>query len=221
MNKQAIFVWIAFVLAGCIFGGALAAQPGPLPVAITLKNGDEPERQTQAQLERLLRTYDVRPWIFTDKIVIESGPRVIPHSHPVLTLSTRHLKDDELLLSTFVHEQLHWFLENHREETRAAVAELKTIFPAVPVGYPEGAMDERSSYDHLLVCALEDSATEKLLGELRARQVLQFWTTDHYRWIYRQVLERGEDLRGVLAKHRLDPLARPSPAPAAPARSNF
>lgn len=221
MQKRTPLIWIAFVLAGCVSGVALAAQPGPLPVAITLKHGDEQERQTQAQLERLLRTYDVRPWIFTDRIVIESGPRVIPHSHPVLTLSTRHLLDDELLLSTFIHEQLHWFLGSHREEAKAAIAELKTVFPTVPVGYPDGAMDEGSSYDHLLVCALEDSATEKLLGELRARQVLQFWTMDHYRWIYRQVLERGEDLRGILAKHGLDPLARPTPVAAAPARSNL
>ena len=29
-------------------------------------------------------------------------------SHPVLTLHTRHRRDDDLLLSTFLHEQLHW-----------------------------------------------------------------------------------------------------------------
>lgn len=219
MHKRATAVLIVFLFAGCASGAA--PKPEPLPVAITLTHGDERERETQAQLDRLLRTYDVRPWIFTDKIVIESGRRVIPHSHPVLTLSTRHLKDDELLLSTFVHEQIHWFMGSRSDDTAKAIAELEKLFPEVPAGHPEGARDEYSTYLHLLVCTLEDDAMNRLLGELRARQVLQFWTTDHYQWVYRQVLERGGDLRGILAKHRLDPSAGPSPAPAAPARSNL
>src|SRR5262249_41281436 len=66
-----------------------------------------PEAQTKEQLLRLLKTYDVSRWIFTKSIVIDE--RAIPHSHPVLTLHARHLQDDELLLSTFVHEQFHWF----------------------------------------------------------------------------------------------------------------
>lgn len=215
MHKRATAVLILFLLAGCASGAA--PKPETPPVTITLKHGDEPERQTQAQLERLLRTYDVRPWIFTDEIVIESGPDVIPHSHPVLTLSTDALNED-LLLSTFVHEQLHWFMGSRSEDVEKAVADLKTLFPKVPVGYPDGARNEYSTYLHLLVCTLEDDAMRRLLGESRARQVLETLTTSHYRWIYRQVLERGGDLRGILAKYRLDPLARPTPAPA---RSNL
>lgn len=216
MQKRTPLALIVLLLAGCASGAAKPPQPEPLPVTITLKHGDEPERQTQAQLERLLRTYEVRPWIFTDEVVIESGPDVIPHSHPVLTLSTDALNED-LLLSTFVHEQLHWFLESRPEDVEKAVADLKTLFPEVPVGYPDGARNEYSTYLHLLNCTLEDDAMRRLLGESRARQVLETLTTSHYRWIYRQVLERGGDLRGILAKYRLDPLSGPTPAPA---RSN-
>ena len=212
MQKRTPFVLILLLLAGCASGAAKPPQPEPLPVTITLKHGDEPERQTQAQLERLLRTYDVRPWIFTDEIAIERD--VIPHSHPVLTLSTQKEENDELLLSTFVHEQLHWFLESRPEDVEKAVADLKTLFPEVPVGYPDGARSEYSTYLHLLDCTLEDDAMRRLLGESRARQVLEALTTSHYRWIYRQVLERGGDLRGILAKYRLDPLARPPQAQA-------
>ena len=83
-----------------IFTGQIAlAQSKTAPLEISLKNKDQREEQTKQQLERLLSTYDLSKWIFTRKILIES--RVIPHSHPVLTLSTRHLKDDELLLATF------------------------------------------------------------------------------------------------------------------------
>lgn len=181
------------------------APPPKLWLSISLKNGDPEEMATQRQLERLLALYDVQPWVFTNRVVIDSGRSVIPHSHPVLTLSTRHLRDDELLLATFIHENLHWFMDAHSQEVEKAVADLKVMFPKVPAGHPEGARDERSTYEHLLVCTLEYDAIKPLLGELRARQVIDFWTTDHYTWIYRTVLERGWDLRGVLKKHGLNP----------------
>ncbi len=59
---------------------------------ITLKHNDQREQQTEAQLRRLLQQHDLSGWYYTKKVVIESGYNVIPHSHPVLTLSTRHLK---------------------------------------------------------------------------------------------------------------------------------
>jgi hypothetical protein len=34
---------------------------------------------------------------------------VIPHSHPVLTLSDRYGGDDDFLLTAYLHEQLHWW----------------------------------------------------------------------------------------------------------------
>src|SRR4051812_30597332 len=75
-------------------------------IDISLAHGSKAEQQTKEQLQRLLGAYDLSKWIFTKSIIIDE--QSIPHSHPTLTLHTRHLKDDELLLSTFVHEQLHW-----------------------------------------------------------------------------------------------------------------
>lgn len=188
-----------------IFTGQIAlAQSKTAPLEISLKNKDQREEQTKQQLERLLSTYDLSKWIFTRKILIES--RVIPHSHPVLTLSTRHLKDDELLLATFAHEQIHWYLVQNSKETEAAIQELKAMFPKVPVGFPDGAKNEESTYLHLVVCYLEYQAVREMLGELRAKQVIQFWTTDHYNWVYKTVLEREGDLRTLLHKHKLLPL---------------
>jgi hypothetical protein len=152
-------------------------------------------------LQRLLSQHDLSRYIFTREIVIDR--QAIPHSHPVLTLSTRHLKDDELLLSTFVHEQFHWFLSQREEQTEKAKQELRAIFPNAPSGFPEGAKDEDSTYLHLLVNVLEHAAVRELLGELRARQVMEFWATDHYRWVYRQVLAEGRKIREVLIKHKL------------------
>jgi hypothetical protein len=69
-----------------------------------LATGSPREALTEQQLRRLLREYAVWDWIFTYDIRIET--RVIPHSHPTLTLNTRYLDDDDRLMATFVHEQL-------------------------------------------------------------------------------------------------------------------
>ena len=197
---------IICLLAIILLSHATVAQTNALQFDIALKNNDQREQQTKQQLQRLLSAYDVSYWVFTRKILIESG--VIPHSHPTLTLSTRHLKDDELLLSTFVHEQLHWYLTEKPKETEAAYNELKTMFAKVPVGFPEGGNDEESTYKHILVCYMEYQAIRELLGELKTRQVMEFWATDHYTWIYKTVLERGQEIGSLLRKHKLMPIRR-------------
>ena len=146
----------------------------PAGLDIKLAHGDAAEVQTRDQLLRLLKTYDVERWIFTRSLVIDTNLASSRHSHPVLTLSTRHGKDDDLLLSTFVHENLHHFLTQHSEQTDAAKKELRKIFPKVPVGYPDGADSEDSGYLHLIVNYLEYQADKELLGDLRAFTVFQF-----------------------------------------------
>lgn len=168
---------------------------------ISLKNNTTAEAKTREQLERLIKTYDLEKWIFTRKIEIDE--KAIPHSHPVLTVSARHVKDDELLLSTFVHEQIHWHFVINDKQTDEAFKDLKLMFPQVPDKAPEGARDQESTYLHLFVCYLEYRADRQLLGELKAKQVMEFWSTDHYKWIYRTVLERGRDIGGILIKHKL------------------
>ncbi len=176
---------------------------GQTALKITLKQGTAGEAQTRDQLLRLLAAYDVSPWAYTRAVVIDE--RATPHSHPVLTLHTRHLKDDELLLSTFVHEQFHWFLEDRREATESAIADLRKLFPTVPAGGTAGARDEHSTYLHLLVCYLEQQADVRLLGELRARQVMEFWASDHYTWVYQTILSRGPDVGKIVVDRKLMP----------------
>ncbi|HEV8371143.1 MAG TPA: hypothetical protein VGQ39_24580 [Pyrinomonadaceae bacterium] len=184
------------------------SQTVPSEFEITLKNNNQREQQTKQQLLRLLSVYDVSNWSFTRKVIVDSGFDVIPHSHPILTLNTRHLKDDELLLATFVHEQLHWYLEAKPKETEEAYKELRLIFPKVPIGFPEGGDSEEWTYKHILVCYLEYQAITGLLGELKARQVVEFWATDHYTWIYKTVLEREREIGSLMRKHKLFPVRR-------------
>ena len=143
------------------------------------------------------------PWIYTTSIVIDE--RAVPFSHPVLTLHTRHAKDDELLLSTFVHEQFHWFLAERREPTELAIADLRKLFPTVPTGGTSGARDEYSTYLHLLVCYLEQQADLRVLGELKTKQVMDFWATDHYTWVYQMAIGRSREIGQILRDRKLIP----------------
>lgn len=190
-------------LISLVFAVLAASAPsfGQASVEIALKQGSPLEAQTRDQLQRLMKTYDLSPWLYTKSIVIDE--RAIPFSHPVLTLNTRHLKDDDLLLSTFVHEQFHWFLVERDAGTKEAINELRKMFPSVPSGGTQGARDMFSTYLHLIVCYLEHQANLRILGELRAKQVLDFWATDHYTWIYQTVAERGRDIGAVVRNHKL------------------
>ncbi len=77
--------------------------------------------------------------------------------------------------------------------------ELRALYPTVPTALPEGAMGERSTYLHLIVCHLELQALTALLGEQSARQQLQRWT--HYTWVYRTVLTETERIGELLRRH--------------------
>jgi hypothetical protein len=188
-----------------LMSAALALLAAPAlavaPLSITLVHGNAAEVATQAQLQRLLSEYKVERWQFTSRLRIDAD--TIPHSHPVLTLHARHLKQDDLLLSTYVHEQLHWHLQRHPAQTKAALRELRQLYPSLPVGYPQGADSEVGNYEHLLINWLELKADRELLGEERAQQALQFWQGDHYTALYKTVADDSARIEAVLVRHKL------------------
>jgi hypothetical protein len=138
---------------------------------------------------------------FTTRVRIED--RVIPHSHPVLTLSTGNLGRDEHMLSEFIHEQIHWHEEAKPKEREAAIKELQAAFPDLPLRPPEGARHRYSSYLHVIVCFLEYQALKELTGETTARSVFEHWAGHHYKAIYRLVLEREHELLPIIRRNGL------------------
>lgn len=64
------------------------------------------------------------------------------------------------------------------------------MYPEIPVGFPQGSSSDEGNYEHLLVVWLEYRGDVKTLGELRTRQVMEFWAQDHYTWIYQKILDR-------------------------------
>jgi len=109
--------------------------------------------------------------------------------------------DDNLLLSNFVHEQFHWWLVTHQQQTDAAISELRGLFPNLPVGGLDGAVNEGSSYLHLIVIDLEWQGDKALLGDKTAADVMAFWKGDHYRVLYRTVLESEDVVGRVVGRH--------------------
>lgn len=171
----------------------------PAALSITRHGGDAREVEAERLLLRLMREYDLGRWLFTRQIMIRSQVR--PHSHPVLTLNTRQLGDEDGFLGTFLHEQFHWAAEAKRDLVERAINELRPLFPEAPVGPPQGARDEFSTYLHLIICTLELDALRMLVGEARARSVIE--KRGYYTWTYRQALYDARALRSLLARHGL------------------
>ncbi|HYW47920.1 MAG TPA: hypothetical protein VE959_33950 [Bryobacteraceae bacterium] len=189
-------LWFAALACFLVYG----ATP---EIEVSLAHGTTAEAETRQQLQGLLKAYDLSDWVWTRRVVIDQD--AIPHSHPVLTLHTRHLKDDLLLLSTFVHEEYHWYETAHARDTSAAIAELKTAYPRLPVGGLDGASDEESSYLHIIVCYAEWQKMRALIGGERSHQIMEFWAGDHYRAIYRLVLDNEAAVGDVVNRHQLLP----------------
>ena len=147
--------------------GESAADEGTSSsVNITLHSGDIREQRTKEQLLRLVEQHPLRSWLFTTDIRVQS--MIQPHSHPVLTLNTRQLDDDDGFLGTFLHEQFHWYAEKELSRVEAAIGDLRRVWPDVPVGPPRGARSEFSSYLHLIICLWELDALAALIGLERA-----------------------------------------------------
>lgn len=194
---------------------ALIALPGVLAgqdaaeVRIRLENGTRAETQMAEELRDLLRRYDTGPWTLTRDVRIDETS--IPHSHPVLTIHTRHLGDAPMLLATYLHEQLHWLEEARPGPWQAAMAELQALYPDVPDADAGGARDAESTWRHLLVCDMELQALTAHLGRAEAEAVLRRMT--HYEWIYARVLTDPR-VREVALRHGFDVARGADPGPA-------
>lgn len=189
-------------------------------IAITLATESTAEQRTRDQLLAMLARHDLTKWCVTEQLVIAEG--VIPHSHPVLTLNTRH-QDNALLLDQYLHEQLHWFLSARRDSTLAAVAECQHLYPGMPIDPPRGAGSASSTYLHVILCYLEYIALTEVLGSDEALRVMTWLAQDHYTTIYQTVLHDGLSLQELIERHGLvigDPAGGDSgPASESPSRS--
>jgi len=168
-------------------------------ITIELAKNTPREQLAKQTLEQVLASYDLKKYTFTRKVIIEQG--AVNHAFPTLTLNPRFAESPDQLLSTFVHEQLHWHLRNRDAQQRAAVGELRSLYPRVPVGLPAAAETEYSTYGHLVDCYLEIVADRELLGSERTDAVIR--GKPWYTWIYKTVLADEKLIAGVVDRHQL------------------
>ena len=138
--------------------------------------------------------------------------RIVPasatYSHPILTLGTRFAESEDHLLSTYLHEQMHWYLWRLGGPDHDPVApffdELVRRYPKAPTRLPDGGRNFEQTYVHLVVCWLELKATSEFIGWDRAAALAE--TNYGYRWIYRTVVRDFDMLGKLFEQHGILPM---------------
>ncbi|MGJ3235594.1 hypothetical protein [Marivirga sp.] len=128
---------------------------------------EELKQEGRKQLKRIVSEYEIDDWMFTNTIQMAHGEDA--HSHPVLTMNTNHLDDDEVQLSVFLHENAHWFVGDDAKDTaeNAAIAELKELFPNPP------APKQKNLYHHIMVVWVEYDAMLELFDAKEANAIME------------------------------------------------
>jgi hypothetical protein len=186
-------------------------------IDIDLDHARREGERVSGLLGALRRRHDLSRFEYTSIVRVVPGGDTF--AHPVLTLGNRFAGSEDLLLSTYLHEQMHWYLWRLGGETNDPVApffdELVRRYPQAPIAPPDGALSYESTYLHLVVNWLEIAATAEYIGHPRARAVAD--ASRSYRWIYQTVLRDWDLLGELYERHDLVPI-RPAqalqPAPA-------
>jgi hypothetical protein len=186
--------WVLIV----VIGSPLAFAADSL--SIKLSHHTPREMQTAQLLQTVVSSYDLTKYTYTRDVVIEE--RAINHAFPVLTLNARFADSPDELLSSFIHEQLHWYLREHHMQTEDGIAQLRRSYPRVPVGGSEGADSVYSTYGHLIDCYLEIQADRQLMGEQRTMAVIR--DKGHYTWIYKTDLDEESRIAAIVHNENLE-----------------
>jgi hypothetical protein len=148
----------------------MAGSDDGVRIDIDLGEAEREAERIRTWLVALRRRHDLARFEYTRHVrIVPAGPT---HSHPILTLGTRFTETEDLLLSTYLHEQMHWYLWMLGGPDNDPVApffdELVRRYPQAPTWLPEGARSYEQTYVHIVVCWLEIEATAELIGRARA-----------------------------------------------------
>jgi len=186
------------------------ATPDGIHIDIDLDFAKAEAQRIQALLEALRRRHDLTRYEYTRVVRIVPGGDTF--AHPILTLGNRFAGSEDQLLSTYLHEQMHWYLWLLGTPQVDPIApfydELVRRYPQAPTSLPDGARNYEATYVHLVVNWLEIAALSEFIGRERAETLARAQTS--YRWIYRTVLADWDALEALYRQHGLLPI-RPAP----------
>jgi hypothetical protein len=188
----------------------MAGDTPDLRIDIDLGHAEREGERVRRTLQALRRRHDLERFEYTRIVqIVPAGPT---HSHPILTLGTRFAENEDLLLATYLHEQMHWYLWRlggpDHDPVEPFFDELVRRYPKAPTRLPEGGRNYEQTYLHLVVCWLELHITADLIGQERAFALCD--TQWGYRWIYRTVREDHESIGALLAENGILPLRSPA-----------
>lgn len=196
--------WPLILVCTVLFWGCATKEPesAPLGLEIVEITPNKWTAITKQNMLHLAQVYDLRPFLFTKKIHLQS--QVIPHSHPVLTINTRNAENPKKILSVWLHEELHWWALQNSKNVNLAIKELKKIYPQAPATKSSG---DNSTFLHLIICHLELKALSFYLGDKEAREVItDIMKKDKiYPWIYYQILYKDHAIKRLVRKYKLIP----------------
>ncbi|MGD9805052.1 MAG: hypothetical protein AB7E81_24590 [Hyphomicrobiaceae bacterium] len=178
-------------------------------ILIELDHAEREAKRVAELLAALRKRHDLTRFEFTKLVRVQpAGPT---YSHPILTLGTRFAETEDLLLSTYLHEQMHWYLWRLGGPDHDPIApffdELVRRYPQAPIKLPDGARSYEQTYLHIVVCWLEVAAATELIGRERAISIAQApWG---YRWIYRTVIQDWDALGSLLEANGILPMRTP------------
>lgn len=161
------------------------------------------EDKLSIDLNKILEKYDLSKYYFTKKIILKAFG--VPHSHPKLTLTSRYLRNkdnpSDELLSNFIHEQLHWYLENNKDKEIKLIEILKKKYPNLKIELPFGARGEYSTYLHIIINFLEYNALNKFIGVKKAKDIVK--KKPYYTDIYKLVVNSYNDILKLIKEYKL------------------
>jgi hypothetical protein len=180
-------------------------------IDIDLDHAQREGERIRDMLGALRRRHDLARYEYTSNVRIVPGSETF--AQPILTLGNRFATTEDELLSTYLHEQMHWYLWHLGTPERDMVApfmdELVRRYPDAPTEPPEGARGYDATYLHLVVNWLEIAATSEFIGRERALAVAR--AQRGYRWIYRTVIKDWDALGELYERHDIVPI-RPAAA---------
>ena len=186
--------------------GAAFARGDRVRITVDLSHARREGERVHALLLALRRRHDLSRYEYTKVVRIVPGSDT--YSSPILTLGNRFAGSEDLLLSTYLHEQMHWYLwylDTPRHDPVAAfLDELVRRYPTAPTELPDGARGYEATYVHLVVNWLEIAATAEYIGRQRAFGLAEVQRS--YRWIYRTVLRDWDALGELYERHGLVPI---------------
>jgi hypothetical protein len=184
------------------------ARPDPddFRIDLDLEHARREGERVRDMLAALRRRHDLARYEYTTMVRIVPGGGTF--AQPVLTLSNRFADTEDTLLSTYLHEQMHWYLWHLGTPERDMVApfmdELVRRYPDAPTAPPDGALGYDATYLHLVVNWLEVATTSEFIGRERAVAVARAQRS--YRWIYRTVLKDWDLLGELYERHDIVPI---------------